>query len=80
MNLREKIFAELRRDHFEKDHLWWFQKYQNFCINALTPVESKQFHAEMQKMCDEGLFTVEERTGMPAYRLTESGEKELYNN
>lgn len=79
MNLRKKIFAELKRDHFAINHLWWFQKYQNFCNNKLTPVESRQFHAEMKKMCDEGLFTFEERNGMPAYRLTRLGEKKLYN-
>lgn len=80
MNLREKIFKELRRDHFAAKHLWPFQKYQLFCNSYLTPPEKDQFSLEMQIMCDEGLFVIEKRNGMPAYRLTEAGEKELYKD
>lgn len=80
MNLREKIFAHLKKLNFAENYLWTPPQYLNAFLNKLNPVEKKNFSQTMQELCDEDLFTLERDSQFPSYRLTKKGEELLYNN
>lgn len=80
--IREMIIYELRRINFAEEYVWKFNQYLNSFYIYLNPVEKKSFKEEMDKMCDEGIFTKkvsEYDTNFYDYKLTEFGEKYIYN-
>lgn len=78
MNLREKIFAHLKKLNFAENYLWTPPQYLNAFLIELNPVEKKNFSQTMQELCDENFFISEGDSQLPSYRLTKKAEELLY--
>ena len=79
MELREKIFNEIKRLNLGKRHIWVFQQYIVF-YNKLNPLEKEDFYKELQKLVDEGLFEVKQDSLVEHLVLTEKGCNIIYSD
>lgn len=80
--IREKIINELQRLNFAEGYVWMFVQYLNSFYNRLNPIDKKSFKEEMDKMCDEGIFTKavsKYDENFYDYKLTEFGEQYIYH-
>lgn len=77
MDLREKIYHEIRERKIESQGRWVFQEY-NLFYNDLNSTEKKEFTYLMQLLCDEEIFEIERDESVFRYRLTEKGENIIY--
>lgn len=75
--LKEKILSEMRVKKMEKGFVWIFQQYNTFKCELEPPLRNI-FESCMSELCENGVFLRESHTNMPAYRLTEYGEKIVY--
>ena len=82
MDLRSKVFIELKSKGFKAGYLWKFNQYLNSFIIRLSENEQKQFYNTMQQLCEEGVFTASpnhiDRSQFD-YRLTQKGEYIINN-
>ncbi len=78
MELKEKIYAHLREHNFAENYVWKPQNYLNAFVINLNPIESKEFNNTMNKLCNDGIFSIEGNSKLPTYRLTAKGEKEIW--
>lgn len=79
MNLKEKIFNEIKKCNIKKDELWVMQRCMQF-QNQLNPLEKENFESVMNQLCDEGFFSKGKYVlGTTQYILTDKGEKYIYN-
>ena len=74
MNLKNRIFIELKNLKFKNGDLWTAQQWLAF-KNNLRRDEKKKLLPVMNELCDEGYFTAEpyDKRSMN-YRLTEKCE------
>ena len=77
--MKEKILNELRKLKFATGYIWKFQQYHNIFRDSLNPKEKREFDSCMKELCENGFFIKENDGSVPVYRLTELGEKELYD-
>ena len=75
--MKEKIYDEIRRLKLASTHVWCFQQYNIFRAN-LNPIERNNFFPCMEELCSTGIFVAEQDGSVKTYRLTETGEKEIY--
>ena len=75
--MRKTIFEELRKRNLQKNGVWKFNEYNVF-RNTLNPLQKEKFDREMLQLVQEGILSQEKDGLVCMYRLTESGEKEIY--
>lgn len=79
MNLRGKIYAEIRRLELGENDLWSVQRYEHFKMK-LNPLEQSTFYNELDNLCDMGILRLEPHTAISYnYRLTKKGVETIYH-
>ncbi len=73
--LRNRIYAEMRRQGLRSGYLWRFQQYHGVFAVRLNEEERAQFYNTLDKFCQEGILKAIPNGTIYHYRLTEAGEQ-----